>query len=106
MIYSGADLIRTSTRQAAAVRSFSGEPLTAQAVKAVESAPAVNHNPKEDNGSALLRFARFVRDEKDQRRPPNQSGTGAIRRSANPYIRLQQRAREDSERGQVLDIYI
>jgi hypothetical protein len=104
MIYSGADLIRRSGEQAAALRAYDGDrPATVQAAKPVVSVQNESGRMGEDTGSALLRFARFVHDETKKKRDQNEAKKS---RSKNPYLRLQQHAKERSEIGQMYDIYI
>ena len=97
MIYSGADLIRTSGQQAERV----------QRLRPLSPAGAVAPVASTDNSeSALLRFAHFLRQEREKAKakPPNKAFQKKT--SGNPYDLAEQRLQNAFGRGKILDIYI
>lgn len=91
MIYSGADLIRTSDLQSQRAERL-------ELVKATAVEPAGGHL---DDGAqdALKRFARFISEQKTKKPKPY------TKPSSHPYNRLRVRAAMELDRGQMLDIY-
>jgi hypothetical protein len=91
MIYSGADLIRTSDLQ-----SQRAERLALVKTPAVEPASS---NLDENTQDALKRFARFITEQKPKKPKPY------TKPSSHPYNRQKARAAMELDRGQMLDIY-
>jgi hypothetical protein len=114
MIYSGADLIRTSGQQQDRVERLRladrGDAGDAGAVEPVSSPENPASGLDENTQGALLRFARFLhgrggsgggagQGRADKKRSP-------ISKSDNPYIRFAERLERMSDGGQILDLYI
>jgi hypothetical protein len=91
MIYSGADLIRTSDLQ-----SQRAERLELVKTRAVEPASS---NLDESTQDALKRFARFMGKQMPKKPRPY------TKPSSHPYNRLKARTAMELDRGQMLDIY-
>jgi len=92
MIYTGADLIRTSGLQ-----SERAEKLELVRTPAVDPASS---NLNENTQDALKRFARFMNEQKPKKPRPN------TKPSSHPYSRTKARAAIELDRGQMLDIYV
>jgi hypothetical protein len=92
MIYSGADLIRTSDLQ-----SQRAERLELVKTPAVER---TSSNLDENTQDALKRFARFIGEQKPKKPRPY------TKPSSHPYNRFKARAAMELDRGQMLDIYV
>jgi hypothetical protein len=90
MIYTGADLIRTSGQHAQRA-----EKLELVKTPAVEPASS---NLDDSTQDALKRFARFINDKKPKKPRPY------TKPSSHPYKR-QSRAAMELDRGQLLDIF-
>lgn len=101
MIYSGADLIRTSGLQAERMDRLAAKADGPDAVKAPSAPENPTSNLDEQTQGALLRFARFINKEK---RPPKKrvfrSGT------ANPYAAAEALQEKLFSRGRSLDVYV
>lgn len=102
MLHLGADLIRTSGQLRERLEALAG-PEAVRAVANTEKSP--DPTLDEQTNGALLRFARFVREEKKKKTPTRRSPplTSPAR---NPYQVADDR--ESSllfSRGQSLDIY-
>lgn len=91
MIYSGADLIKTSDLQ-----SQRAERLELVKTPAIERPSS---NLDENTQDALKRFARFLGEQKPKK--PRLY----TKPSSHPYNRLKARAALELDRGQMLDIY-
>lgn len=92
MIYTGADLIRTSGNQAE----------RAQKLELVRTPPVepTNSNLDDSTQDALKRFARFINERKEKPKKPQPY----IKPSSHPYQRPS-RAAIELDRGQLLDIF-
>lgn len=93
MIYSGADLIRTSGQQQARA-----ERLVANTPKVQPVDSKTSDLGGKDTGGALLRFAKFVKDHKQQKERERE-------KSKHPYIMVKRRHDGREDRGLILDIY-
>lgn len=93
MIYTGADLIRTSGQQAARTEKLS-------VVKSPAPVDPASSEMNDDTKDALQRFARFLNEKHPRGRPkllPSAQG--------NPYNRHKARSAMELDRGQMLDVY-
>jgi hypothetical protein len=104
MIYSGADLIRTSGQQ-----HERAERLT-KGVEAVADSGTAGTALDQDTQGALLRFARFVHKEsleKKKDKPKLKHDIGRILKAvaANPYVAFLDKAEGRHDVGQMLDLY-
>lgn len=97
MIYSGADLIRTSGQQQERVVK-----LNVPAVSEVKPTGESKSRLDEETQGALLRFARFI--HKDGQKNSSQKKTKGSKN--HPYIKAQQADDRWFEVGQNLDIYV
>ena len=93
MIYTGADLIRTSGQQAERAERLS-------VVKTPAPVDPASSNMGEDTQDALKRFARFINDQR-----PKKPKTFP-KPLANPYNRQKARSAMELDRGQMLDLYV
>lgn len=101
MIYSGADLIRRSGQHADRKEQLR----VVENVRPVANADsATSHQQKEDTQNALLRFARFIKDETQQRKKPPKKAVGG--RIPEAYRHQIQQADAGPRSGYELDIYI
>ena len=101
MIFSGADLIRNSGRQAERVEKL--KDTSTPAVKAPEKKAPID----EETSGALLRFARFIHGEKEKKKKPSKKSSpnpASKRYAKNPYLAPEERLAEESAKGQSLDI--
>lgn len=99
MIYSGADLIRTSGQQADRLQKLR----VADDVQPV-AGPAPSQAPqKEDMQDALMRFARFVKGEARHKKGPPKKASPKIPVGYMSQIHLFD---ETPKNGESLDIYI
>jgi hypothetical protein len=103
MLFSGADLIRTSGHNADRAQRLKAVP--DPAVKAVESPGESQSSLDEQTQNALLRFARFVNKEGQKKPTPksNKKPTGSIPKA---YISQAQNLNQDERSGGMLNIYI
>ncbi len=97
MIFSGADLIRNSGRQAErAERLKEASPV---------QAPTKKEATDQDTNGALLRFARFIHGEKEKKK--RQAPKPAPKRhGTHPYLALQAREEAEAAKGNTLDIAV
>jgi hypothetical protein len=103
VIFSGADLIRNSGRQAERAEKL--KDTSTPAVQAPEKKSPID----EETGGALLRFARFIHGEKEKKKKPAKKtslNSESKRYAKNPYVMLEERLAAESARGQSLDIAI
>lgn len=102
MLYSGADLIRTSGQQAERVERIKA----AESVRAMENPGQSQSSLDGETQGALLRFARFVNDEKNQskKQPPKPSKPAPPGLPAAYASQIGMGATVDG-RGATLDIY-
>lgn len=97
MIFSGADLIRNSGRQAERAEKLKDTSKTQ--VQAPEKKSPID----EETGGALLRFARFIHGEKDKKKKSAKK-SASKRHAKNPYLELEERMAAEAAKGQSLDI--
>lgn len=95
MIFSGADLIRNSGRQHERAERLREKP--SSAVPATEGKAKVD----EDTGGALLRFARFIHNEKDKKKRPVPK-----RNTVAAYQQAFRAVDEEESKGRSLDISV
>jgi hypothetical protein len=103
MLYSGADLIRTSGQQFERLERLKA----ADEVQPIQ--PAQNPKSKLDDQTqgALLRFARFIHKEGEKKKaPPKPSRNETKSLLANPYSTAETRTENLFGRGQMLDVYV
>ncbi len=102
MLYSGADLIRTSGQQLERGEKLKVVP------KEVEPA-ASPQQPQltldEETQNALLRFARFIHKESKEKEQKNRPRVSKFQPITHPYLRAQENLKRLDDSGQVLDIY-
>ncbi|MGE3683446.1 MAG: hypothetical protein AB7G93_17120 [Bdellovibrionales bacterium] len=106
MIYSGADLVRASGQQQERMERLN----VTQPVRPVNPAESPAMFLNEDTHSALLRFARFIKNQKKEkaraRGRPSPSETkraGAL--GPHPYHRHQEWLQHHEDRGRILDLF-
>lgn len=103
MLYSGADLIRTSGQQQERQERLKVLPQVKPAAPVKETSTALEENTQ----GALLRFARFVQNEKGSKQKPKERPKGRkLAGSVNPYNRHIDRQAEPEPRGQTLNIIV
>ena len=96
MIYSGADLIRTSGQQAERM----------ERLQVVAPAAAVSPTvPPENADSGLLRFARFLQKERQKQKGKASPSASQSQTSSNPYVLAAQHQEEIFRRGHLLNIF-
>src|SRR3712207_3094642 len=99
MLYSGADLIRTSNLQHERMERL--EAMDSVKPVAASDNPASTLDDQTQN--ALLRFARFIHKEGEKKKPLR-----SVRKShlKNPYVAAEEREVKLFSRGQTLDVYV
>ena len=95
MIISGADLIRNSGRQQVRAERIAERPTSAV------QAPDAKSKLDDDTGGALLRFARFIHDEKEKKKKPVPK-----RNTATAYQSAFKALSEAESKGHTLDISV
>ncbi len=101
MLYSGADLIRTSGQQQDRFERLQ----VAKEVKPTEKAPETKSSLDEETQGALLRFARFINKDGKGKKPKSQPKifTGS---HSHPYAKSMATLRQAQDTGLTLDIYV
>lgn len=99
MIYSGADLIRTSGQQQERLERLQ----VAKEVKPTEQTPETKSSLDEETQGALLRFARFINKESKGKKPKPQP---APRKQAHPYTKAMEPLQKALDTGLTIDIYV
>ena len=102
MLYSGADLIRTSGLQHERLDRLDKED---GAVKPVSPPENPTSQLDDQTQGALLRFARFIHKEKDKK-PRKASRPETLNSATNPYIKAEEREAQLFGRGHSLDVYV
>ncbi len=100
MLYSGADLIRTSGHQVERLSQLRA----VDPVKPVDSAAKSESSLDSESKNALLRFARFVHKEKSPK--AKKPASPPTRRSLGGYLSQIESLTEESPRGGNLDVYV
>ena len=109
MLYSGADLIRTSGQQQARLNRLATS--DDEGVRAVDPVQRANTPTEGDTQGALLRFARFIHKEGEKKKRPRENSpttvaVAAAVRAGDPYRQNEVHQQNLFERGQQLDVYI
>lgn len=102
MIYSGADLIRTSGQQ----QDRSDRLQIVKEVKPAEKPSAPKSSLDDETQSALLRFARFINKENEQKKhspKKSQTKTGSEK---HPYQQSMAVLNRHMDSGLTIDIYV
>lgn len=115
MIYSGVDLIRTSGQQAERLHRLSvvppiGEPRESAAPGEDGGGGGRDGHPQEAM-DALRRFAKFMNEERDKKRPSEPLAKRQLRRSllqkvSDAYTLQARVLLDESPRGSIIDVYI
>ena len=102
MLFSGADLIRTSGQQQARAERI---------IEASGVAPVAGRSSDldEEMGNALQRFARFIHKEsaakKDAKKEPRKPLPATVKRGPHLYWEAEERRARLDDFGRLLDIY-
>lgn len=104
MLYSGAELIKTSGQQAERLQRM--KPL--EAVRPVDNPAGTGSSLNHDTQNALLRFARFVHREGQQgfKRPPPKSNKRPNARIPEGYAVQLEAADPQSRSGGMINVYV
>lgn len=107
MLYSGADLIRTSTQQTERYQRLAGEDAVRPLAPAGESGDDGSDSSREDMSDVLRRFAKFFSGEKEREKKPTAATTQnkTVNVRPNPYVAAEEREARLYAAGQTLDIY-
>jgi hypothetical protein len=103
MLYTGADLIRSSGHARERSESLKLVPK----VSSPESAESPSTNLDEETQGALLRFARFIQKEGEKKRePPRPTRPRSSNVSKQVYAPYVERLNQPEPRGQILNIFV
>lgn len=99
MLFSGADLVKNSANLESRLSQVGRKAEAPAAVEPMPSGPS-----KEDTANALLRFAKFVKGETEEKKKKPRNLVPILRKV--PTGKLAKFAKFSENRGQILDIHV